>query len=176
MQITAQLKNLRIAPRKMRLVSGVIKGMDAVAAKHHLAYIIKRSSAPISKLLDSAMANAHNNLGLVKENLFIKDITVDEGPKLKRFRPKAMGMASPIEKKTSHIRIVLDEKVPGLKAKDQPKPKKAEEKAAESVEVKLEKTKIHEKKPEVHKELGKKGGVFGKMSGLGKKFFRRKAI
>src|SRR3989344_4264110 len=118
MQITAKLNNLRIAPRKVRLVARAIKGMDAMVAKHQLDYIIKRSSQPISKLLDSAMANAHNNLGLVKDNLFIKDVVVDEGPKLKRFRPKGFGMASPIEKKTSRIKIVLEEKVPGLKAEE----------------------------------------------------------
>ena len=110
MQVSAQLNNLRISPRKVRLVARAIKGMDAMTAKHQLDYIIKKSSNPISKLLDSAMANGHNGFGLVKENLFIKDIVVNEGPKLKRFRPKGFGMASPIEKKTSHIKIVLEEK------------------------------------------------------------------
>src|SRR3989344_7003687 len=116
MQVVAQLNNLRISPRKVRLVARVLKGMDAMAAKHQLDYIIKKSSNPISKLLDSAIANGHNSFGLVKENLFIKNIVVNEGPKLKRFKPKGFGMASPIEKKTSHIKIVLEEKVLGLKA------------------------------------------------------------
>jgi large subunit ribosomal protein L22 len=154
--------------------------MDAAVAKHQLDYIIKKSSKPISRLLDSALSNAHNNLGLVKENLFIKDIVVNEGPKLKRFRPKGFGMASPIEKKTSRIKIVLEERVPGLKAE-----KKAERLKIKESEVVSETHEVIEKKtivkaqtakPEVKKEIGKKGGIFGGMSGLGKRFFRRKAI
>ncbi len=116
MHVTAHLKNLRISPRKVRLVSGVLRGMDAQRAQHQLTYLTKRSALPIHKLLDSAMANAYNNFGLVKDNLFIQDILVNEGRKLKRYRPKGFGSTSPIEKKTSHITIVLAEKIAGLKA------------------------------------------------------------
>ncbi|MBI2670230.1 MAG: 50S ribosomal protein L22 [Candidatus Yanofskybacteria bacterium] len=172
MQITAQLNNLRISPRKVRLVARAIKGMDAISAKFQLDYIIKKSSKPISKLLDSAMANAHNGFGLVKENMFIKDVIVNEGSKLKRFRPKGFGMASPIEKKTSHIKIVLEEKVPGLKAKSQIIPKSE---TAEITETTKEVNMPTKSKPEIKKELGKKGGIFGQVGKI-KKFFRRKAI
>ena len=116
MDVSAYIKNLRIAPRKVRLVSGSIKGMDALRARAELQYKIKRSAHPMMKLLDSALANARNNFGLVQSNLFVKDVNVNEGPKLKRYRPKGFGSSSPIEKKTSHIRIVLSERVPGLKA------------------------------------------------------------
>ena len=177
MQVVAQLNNLRISPRKVRLVARVLKGMDAMAAKHQLDYIIKKSSNPISKLLDSAIANGHNSFGLVKENLFIKNIVVNEGPKLKRFKPKGFGMASPIEKKTSHIKIVLEEKVLGLKAEVVSSKQKVERDEREE-SVASEKPQVKEKiliKPEIKKEIGKKGGIFGQ-AGKIKKFFRRKAI
>ncbi|MBI2062748.1 MAG: 50S ribosomal protein L22 [Candidatus Yanofskybacteria bacterium] len=179
MEVIAKLNNLRISPRKVRLVAKAIKGMDAMSAKHHLDYIIKKSSNPISKLLSSAMANGHNGLGLVKENLFIKDIVVNEGPKLKRIIPKGFGMASPIEKKTSHIKIILEEKVPGLK-REETVVKKQELKVAEQ-EIQAESGGTKEGKmqiklkPDIKKEIGKKGGIFGQ-SGKIKKFFRRKTI
>lgn len=179
MQVGASLNNLRIAPRKVRLVARMIKGMDAMAAKHQLNYIIKKSSKPISKLLDSAMANARNGHGLVRENLFIKDFIVNEGPKLKRFRPKGFGRASPIEKKTSHIKIVLEEKIPGLKSETRSTKSETIPKSetTETIETIKEKKSIKETaRPTVKKEIGKKGGIFGGMSGLGRKFFRRKAI
>src|SRR3989344_6004716 len=119
MQITAKMNFLRISPRKVRLVSGVIKGLDANLAAHHLAHWTKRSSMPLKKLLESAMANAYNNFGLSKDNLYIKDVIVNGGPVLKRSLPKSFGSASPILKRTSHITIVLEEKIPGLKAKEE---------------------------------------------------------
>ena len=70
MQVTAQLNNLRIAPRKVRLVSGLLKGLDVVRAKSQLSHLAKKSARPLSKLLDSAMANGYNNFGLVKENQY----------------------------------------------------------------------------------------------------------
>ena len=115
MRVKASLNNLRIAPRKVRLVAGLLGGMDIEHAKSQLKFTVKRSADPISKLLDSAAANAENNFSLVKTNLFIKEIRVDEGRKLKRYKPKGFGRAMPIQKKTSHISIVLEEKVPGLK-------------------------------------------------------------
>ena len=125
------------------------------------------------------MANAHNNLGLVKDNLFIKDVVVDEGPKLKRFRPKGFGMASPIEKKTSHIKIVLDERVPGLKAKSEIRSTKSETipkpETTEIAETTKEMKMPTKSKLEIKKEIGKKGGILGQVGNI-KKFFRRKAI
>ncbi len=178
MEIKAQLNNLRIAPRKVRLVSRYIKGLDAMVAKSKLNYLAKRSGRPISKLIDSAMANAQNNFGLVKENLFIKEIIVNEGRKLKRFRPKGFGTTSPIEKKTSHIRIVLDERTPGLKANIKKKEERvmSEESSREATD---EKAKIvtQERKPTFAKEgKVKPKEVFGGIKGLGRRFFRRKAI
>jgi large subunit ribosomal protein L22 len=164
MQVRAQLKSLRISPRKVRLVSGSIKGLNATNAAFQLEHIIKRSSRPMLKLLNSAIANAKNNFKLAKENLYIKDVVVDEGIKLKRFRPKGFGMTSPIEKKTSHVTIVLEERVPGLKA--------TEVKEEKTEKIERTETKKTTAKPEIKKEIKKKG-VLGS---IGRKFFRRKAI
>ena len=162
MIITAHLRSLRIAPRKVRSVVRVIKGLDAVTAQHQLRYLTKRSSHPLVKLLDSALANARNNHSLVRENMRIKDIIVGGGPVFKRFEPKGFGSVSPIAKRTSHITLVLEEKVPGLKAERKVK------------EEKIEKTiKTEEAKPEIKKEIGPKEG---RVKSFARKFFRRKSI
>lgn len=177
MQITAQLNNLRIAPRKVRLVIGLIKGKDVKVAQQQLNFLVKRSSAPLSKLLQSALQNAENNFGLLKDNLVVKDIIVNEGVKLKRFRPKAMRQAGPIQKKTSRIKIVLEEKVPGLKANKQElaaKKRKSEEAAAESPETRKSDRGLP-KDFEVKKDIRKKG-VFDRVKDIRRKLFRRKSI
>ena len=165
-KVKAKLSRLRIAPRKVRLVTELIKGMDYEPARELLDNTPKRSARHLMRLLDSAAANGYNNLELVKENLYVKDITVDEGMKLKRAKAKGFGMVMWIEKKTSHINLVLDERVPGMKRKE-------EKKAKESKKVEeIKETKKEEKKPEVQKEMGRKG----LLGGLKRKMFRRKAI
>lgn len=172
MEIKAELNNLRISPRKVRSVAFMLKGIDAMQAKAQLDYLARRSAKPISKLLDSAMANAQNNFHLVKENLFIKNIIVDEGRKLKRGRPKGFGSMSPIEKKTSHIRIILDERVPGMKHEHKHEEQKKQE-TSETREIKKLEKKTFDKSKET-KEIKK--DQTGGIKGLGRRFFRRKAI
>lgn len=162
MQVSAHLHSLRIAPRKVRLVARLMKGVDAVAATHQLPHWAKRSSGPLAKLLDSALANAQNNFGLVRENMRIKDVIVDGGPVLKRFQPKGFGSVSPIAKRTSHVTIVLEEKVPGLKSEKKIKTEKI------AKEVQRE-----EAKPEIKKEIGPKEG---RIKSFTRKFFRRKSL
>lgn len=116
-QVTAQLNGLRISPRKVRLLTGLIKRKDVQIALDQLAHMSKRSSAPLTKLLESAIANAENTYKLNRDTLFIKEIFVDEGVKLKRYRPKGFGRANPIEKKTSRISVVLESKVKSEKSK-----------------------------------------------------------
>ena len=111
MQVTAKLRHLRIAPRKVRLVADSIRGLDVLIAQNSLQLINKKTAKPILKLLNSAIANAENNFKLKKDNLYISELRVDEGPVLKRWQPRAFGRASAIHKKTSHISIILDEKV-----------------------------------------------------------------
>lgn len=109
MQTKAQLRYLRIAPRKVRLVVDMIRGKSVDKAQHILSFTTKKAANPVLKLLNSAVANAKNNLKLDTTNLFISKIEVNEGPKLKRWRPRARGRAYEIQKKTSHIIMVLDE-------------------------------------------------------------------
>jgi large subunit ribosomal protein L22 len=111
MRIKTQLKYLRISPRKVRLVADLIRGMNVEDARIQLKFLSKRSSEPLLKLLNSAIANAQNNFGLEKNNLYISEMLVNDGPTLKRWRPRAMGRSAGIKKRTSHIIMVLDKKV-----------------------------------------------------------------
>lgn len=111
MEVIAHLRHLRISPRKVRLVVDIIRGMSIEQAKIQLEFINKRATRPVLKLLNSALANAEHNFNLEKENLYISKIFVDEGATLKRARSRAMGKSAPIRKRTSHITVILDEKV-----------------------------------------------------------------
>ncbi|MBU1177219.1 MAG: 50S ribosomal protein L22 [Patescibacteria group bacterium] len=117
MLFKAKLNHLRISPRKVRLVTDLIRGLPVKQAEIQLKFLTKRSSIPILKLLNSAVANAKNNGSISKDNLFVSDVRVDVGPTLKRWRARAMGRASAIMKRTSHITLTLNqiketEKVP----------------------------------------------------------------
>ena len=103
-------KHVRISPFKVRAVLDVIRGKSYVEAKAILENIQKSSAEPIKKVLMSAAANAENNLGMNKENLFVAVALADQGPTLKRVMPRAQGRAFRILKRTSHITIVLDAK------------------------------------------------------------------
>lgn len=119
-QAVAKLNNYRQSPRKVRLVADSIRGKSIAEAKTKLAFIIKRSSAPLNKLLSSAVSNA-KSIGLEEKNLVVKSIKVNNGPILYRRMPVAHGSAHPIRKRTSHIEIVLAEKsvdVKEVKKKD----------------------------------------------------------
>lgn len=177
-EVKAQLNNLRLAPRKVRAVVNLIKGKNVSEALSQLEHFVRRPVGPLKKLLDSAIANAENNFNMVRDNLYIKTLIVNEGIKLKRFRAKGFGRAAAIQKKTSHILIVLDEKTPGLKMDKSAKVKK------EVVEETIRETELHETKkpasgearqgrPEIKRELGKKGNVLGN---FGRKIFQRKSI
>ena len=100
----AFLKNYRQSPRKVRLVAGLVKGKDVSEAISKLDFLVKRGSGPIKKLLLSAVANA-KQIGLEKENLFIKELRVDKGIVMKRMMPAAMGSGHRINKRTSHITL-----------------------------------------------------------------------
>lgn len=110
--IKAQLNMLRVAPRKVRLVAGLIRRKKVSSALDQLAHMPKRSGTALAKLINSAVANAENNLKLSREHLWIKDLHVDEGRKLKRWMPKGFGRPAPIQKKTSHIRVILEDRTP----------------------------------------------------------------
>lgn len=154
MQVTAKLSQLRIAPRKVRLVADSIRGLDVEIAQAQLANLNKVAARPLLKLLDSAIANATNNFKLAKSNLYISELRVDEGPTMKRYTPRAMGAASAINKRTSHINIVLSEKIASKEVEKEKSEKvKKEDKDVKIVES-LEEMKELEKfeKPEKDKK------------------------
>ena len=115
-EITAKLSNFRTSPRKVRVVSDLIKGKKVKDAIVHLEFLAKKSAGPIVKLLKSAISNARNDFKVADENnLTVKTIVVNSGPVLKRSRPRSRGMANQILKRTSHITVVLGEKFPNKK-------------------------------------------------------------
>jgi len=119
-EITAKLRYLRIAPRKVRLVADLVRGKNASQSLIVLKSVSKRAAEPMAKLLQSALANAKNNFQVDESRLYISKLLVDEAPKLKRWRPRAMGRAYEIQKKGSHITLVLRE-VKSKKLKDKNK-------------------------------------------------------
>jgi large subunit ribosomal protein L22 len=110
MQATAHARFVRLAPRKVQLVLDLIRGKkvgDAIAILRHTP---KSSSPVVEKLLNSAIANAENNYSMDPNTLVISQAYANQGPTMKRFRPRAQGRASRINKRTSHITIVVSEK------------------------------------------------------------------
>lgn len=165
MFITAKLQDLRIAPRKVRLVADLIRGKKVDESQAILNFTVKKANIPLLKLLNSAIANAKHNFQLEETNLYISKITVDEGRKLKRWRPRSRGQANEIQKKTSHITLILNEIEEGKKKKviKNEKVKEIEKKESKKIKEKP-KTEIKKefKKPKVEKGL--------------KRVFRRKAF
>lgn len=109
MEIRAQLRYYRKSPRKVRPVIDVIRGLSVAEAVVQLQFMARSSARQILKLLESAIANAENNFKLTRANLFVKTIMADGGPVMKRFTPRAMGRATPVRKRTTHVTIVLEE-------------------------------------------------------------------
>ncbi|MEG1559770.1 MAG: 50S ribosomal protein L22 [Clostridia bacterium] len=105
----AHLRYVRIATRKAQAVVNLIRGKSVKEAEAILTFTQRGATEPIAKLLKSAVANAENNLGLDKEMLYVAEVFANQGPTLKRFRPRAQGRASSIRKRTSHITIILDQ-------------------------------------------------------------------
>ena len=153
MEVIAKARNIRMSARKVRLVAGLIRGMKAPQALSTLRFVTKAASAPVTKLVESAMANAEHNFHLNKELLTIKTITVDGGMPLKRWRARAMGRAAPILKHSCHINVVLEgtEKI-GARAPKKEEKAKADKKT-ESVTTELPKDeKVTEDLKHGHKE------------------------
>lgn len=117
MEVQAQLRHLRIAPRKVRLVVNAVRGLSVQQADTQLRFMMKASARPVRKLLQSAVANAEHNYKLRAEQLWIKSITVGDGLTLHRWQPRAMGRAVPIRKRASHVMVVLTDKAPLKKTK-----------------------------------------------------------
>jgi large subunit ribosomal protein L22 len=108
----AQARFVRTTPMKCRRVIDLVRGMDAEEALDVLRFAPQSASEPVAKVLASAIANAEHNKNLDRRELFISQAYVDEGPTLKRFRPRAQGRAFRIRKRTSHITIVVEANTP----------------------------------------------------------------
>ena len=109
MEAKAVLKYTRISPRKVEIVLDLIRNKPVDLAMAILKHTPKAACEDLEKLLKSAIANAENNLDMSREELYVAEIYANQGPTLKRFRPRAHGRASAIHKRTSHITVVLDQ-------------------------------------------------------------------
>ena len=190
MEIKAKLQNLRVSPRKTRLVIDIVRGLKIEDAFNQLNFVNKKVTLPLKKLLESAVANALNNFSLEKNNLFVKEIKVDEGRTLKRWMPRARGRATPIRKRTSHVTLVLGELVDSGEKKAKKQKIEAPVRLGENVKeegkvkIKAKKEDKNENIEEKSKKIidprveghGKSAKIEGKNeSGFGKKIFRRKS-
>ena len=105
--VRASSRYVRVAPRKARLIADQVRGLHIDRARALLQFSPRSAAGDIRKLIESAASNAENNHDLVADEMRVAEITVDEGPTLKRFRPRALGRATPIHKRTSHIAVAL---------------------------------------------------------------------
>ena len=154
--VIASARQLHIAPRKMRLVTNLVKGMNALDALVQLQHANKKAAPMLIKLIQSAIANAKNNFSLDTDHLYIKNISADQGNVMKRYFPRARGSAFVIRRKMSHVNIVLEERKKGkaskVKAtflnreKEEPKPESIDQQVA-----------VNEKPP---KDTSKKPQIF----------------
>lgn len=109
METRAVAKYIRISPQKARLVADVVRGKDVETAITTLRFMPKKAAQILRKVLQSAVANAEQTETIDVDTLYVKEIQINGGPMLKRFRPRAMGRAGRILKRTSHITVVVDE-------------------------------------------------------------------
>ena len=105
--VTATAKYIRVSPRKVRLVADQVRGKHIDDARSLLQFSPRTAADDVAKVIESAAANAEANHDLIGDEMIVHTIRVDEGPTLKRFRPRAMGRATPIHKRTCHITVAL---------------------------------------------------------------------
>jgi ribosomal protein L22 len=105
--VRASARYVRVAPRKARLVADQVRGLQIEQARALLRFSPRHVARDIQKLIDSAASNAENNFELIADEMKVAEITVDEGPTLRRYRPRALGRATTINKRTSHISVAL---------------------------------------------------------------------
>ena len=110
MEVNAKLRNLRVSSQKARTVVDLVRGKDVNEALKILAFMPQKTAFHLKKLIESAVANADQKKVVDVDSLYVKYVSVDMGPSLNRFRPRAQGRATPIRRKASHINLVLDER------------------------------------------------------------------
>ncbi len=108
MQATAKARFVRVSPRKARRVIDLIRNRPVTEARRVLQFSNLAAAVPVRKVLNSAVANAEQNPGVVTDNLVVRRAFVDEGPTLQRWRPRALGRATRVRKRTSHITVILE--------------------------------------------------------------------
>jgi large subunit ribosomal protein L22 len=161
MEVRSIYKYARISPFKAREVTREIQGLPVSAALDVLTFTPKKAAFLISKTLKSAIANAENNANLKPDGLVVKEAVVGEGPTLKRIMARARGSASRIQKRTSHIRIVLSDEIQ-IETREQQKAKREQEKKAA-------KKKIKNQASETAEPVAEEKGAKSKTSAKGKK-------
>lgn len=188
MKVSAKLNNIRIAPRKTRLVANLIKGLDIVDAVNQLNSTVKGGCEPVLKLLNSAVANGENNFGIDRDNMYVLNVIVNEGPVLKRWKARAFGRAGRILKRTSKIEIIIEERVEGKgrKTKEQLDKERKEREDQKRKEIKKaeKEQESKDKEKDIKKKEGEKiekreGGVSKTNENKGSwtnKIFRRKSM
>jgi large subunit ribosomal protein L22 len=147
MEVKVKLSHLRIAPRKTREVVDLVRGKTAAEAKSILSFAVKKAALPVLKLLNSGVAAATHDFHFEESNLYISQIFVDEGTRLKRWHPMSRGRAYPIEKRVSHITIILKEIKPTAEPGQEEKKPIVVKKNKEAKEVKTKKVTKTVKKP-----------------------------
>ena len=176
MKVHATLNNLRIAPRKVRLVTHALIGVDTREALLQLSKMVKKSSQPITTLLGSAVANARNNFGLDENNLYIESIRVGDGLRLERWLPRAFGRATPLIRRGSNVMIILEERIEGKNRTERKQPivkSLPRESALAESENSEEKKEVKTSMPEFKKEMIKGAQPAG--GKVVKKMFQRKS-
>ncbi|MCK5510751.1 50S ribosomal protein L22 [Candidatus Parcubacteria bacterium] len=174
MEVKAKAKHIRMSPRKVRLVADIVRGLSVKNAVNQLRFTAKKAVLPVKKLIESAIASAENNYELKQDNLFVKEIRVDEGATMKRWKPRARGRATPIRKRTSHINLILGELVDSgeIKAKktkiDAPVKLGAKAKEDDGVKVKDKDDKDNKKIKAGKKEADNKKIIDPRGEGKGK--------
>ncbi|MDP2598980.1 MAG: 50S ribosomal protein L22 [Candidatus Liptonbacteria bacterium] len=166
---TAKLHYLRMAPRKVRAVGDLLKGLPVAEAEAQLISARRRAAVPLLKLLRSAVANIKNNKHLSEEKFYVESLRVDGGPMLKRGLPRARGTMTPIQKKMSHVTLVLAENIglPVPRFKIVVK-KKAKLPPSEEKPIKKEKMRQEEKSEKPAKKPGFFRKMFSRKAGFSK--------
>jgi large subunit ribosomal protein L22 len=176
MEIKVKTKFIRFSSKKLRLVANLIRGAQVDVALNQLKFLNKKGAEPVAKLLKSGIASAENDFELSKDNLFVKEIRIDEAGMLKRWTPKAHGSATPIRRRMSHINITVGElKDSGVKAarkKEVEAPISLEEMVKEGDKTVKKETGKDIKKESAGKDLKKEGAS---KKGFVNKMFQRKS-
>ncbi|MBI4159755.1 50S ribosomal protein L22 [Candidatus Wolfebacteria bacterium] len=164
----AQLHHLRIAPRKVRLIARAIAGLSVEEAEARLLMSPHRAAGPLLKLLRSAIANAKQTKSLLPAKLIIREIRVDQGSMLKRFLPRAMGRATPLHKKSSHVTLILGEAADALPSRFRISVVKKIKRAPEKGKKEADRDK--------QKQEGRDARPVKEDAGFMKRMFRRKSV